>query len=192
MGTLGTVGRTRIGLASLLVLIALVTPRGAEALRCGGDLVSTGDPKFQVREVCGPPDHVQRLYGHERHHIHSAEVLWYYNFGPSQLLRELHFRDGHLRRIRTPDRGFREQRIAGGCRPSDIRRDMSAYELRTACGEPIQREGRHLRRHDHHGGHDHGHRRVWVEDWYYDMGSQYIDRRVRLVDGRVEDVETVD
>lgn len=185
----------RIRPARLALAVAfgawLVSP-AAHALRCGGDLVTEGDPAYQVREACGPPDHVKPLHGYKGPESDYGDELWYYNEGPNHLVRELRFRDGRLERIRTTDRGFRERREPGGCRPNDVRPGMTAYELRARCGEPVQREARHILRPYRRDGHVHGHHRVWLEDWYYDFGSQYIDRRVRLVDGRVESVDTVD
>lgn len=179
-------------LALVLAAAGLLLPGRAEALRCNGSLVSEGDRAFQVRQACGDPDYVQPLHVHVHDTLHVREELWYYNFGPSRLLRELHFRGGRLQRIRTPGRGFREREPAGGCKPGDVGADMTAYELLARCGEPVQREARSLVRRDHHDGFGHSHHRVWVEDWYYQFGDQYLDRRVRLTDGRVTDVDTID
>jgi hypothetical protein len=177
-------------LLALVLALGLLPAERAEALRCNGSLVSEGDAGFQVREACGAPDYVQPLYAYG--HGHVVEELWYYNFGPHRLLRELRFRDGRLQRILTPGRGFRERERAGGCVPVDVATGMTAYELLTRCGEPAQREARSLLSRDHRGGIDYGYRRVWIEDWYYPFGDQYLDRRVRLTDGRVTDVDTVD
>ena len=188
-------GSRQIGLAALALLMALgaaLAPPAAHAMRCGGNLVSEGDPAYRVREACGPPDYVKPLYRYKDPDSDVGDELWYYNAGPNDLVRELRFRDGRLARIRTTDRGFREQREAGGCRPNDVRPGMTAYELRARCGEPVQREARRILRPLRRDGRVYGHHRVWLEDWYYDFGSQYIDRRVRLVDGRVESVNTVD
>jgi len=186
--------RARV-LSSLLVFVltaaGLLLPGHAEALRCNGSLVSEGDRAFEVRSACGVPDYVQPLYAHGYGPSHVDEELWYYNFGPQRLLRELRFRGGRLRHIRTPGRGFRERDRAGACVPVDVATGMTAYELLARCGEPVQRESRGLLRRDHRDGRDYGHRRVWIEDWYYPFGDQYLDRRVRLTDGRVTDVDTI-
>ncbi len=179
-------------LVCLAGALVLVLPSTARALRCGGDLVSVGDPAYQVREACGAPDHVKPLHGYPDPDRDYGDALWYYNRGPSQLLREVRMRDGRVDRIRTTDRGFRESREPGGCRPNDVGAGMTGYELRARCGEPVQRETRHAVRPLHRDGRVYGHHRVLIEDWYYDFGSQYLDRRVRLVDGRVESVDTVD
>lgn len=189
----GNMTRIRVLLPLLILVLAaagLLLPGRAEALRCNGSLVDEGDPAFEVREACGPPDYVQPLYAHG--HDHVLEELWYYNFGPQRLLRELRFRNGRLQRIRTPGRGFRERDRVGDCVPVDVNAGMTAYELLSRCGEPVQREARRLLRRDHRGGVKHGYRHVWIEDWYYPFGDQYLNRRVRLTDGRVTDIDTVD
>lgn len=188
-------GTRQIRLAALALPAALaagLASPAAHALRCGGDLVTEGDPAYQVREACGPPDYVKPLHGYKGPDSDYGDELWYYNAGPNDLVRELRFREGRLARIRTTERGFRERAEPGGCRPNDVRAGMSAYELRARCGEPVQREAKRILRPLRRDGRVHGHHRVWIEDWYYDFGSQYIDRRVRLVDGRVESVDTVD
>ena len=184
-------GAVRVALGGLL-LLGLTAAESAWALRCDGDLVREGDPAYRVREACGPPDHITPLQGYPRQAGVPDEELWYYNFGPNQLVRELHFRNGRLVAIRTSSRGFREPESPGHCRPNRISTGMSGYELRSLCGPPDQREAYRLLRPLERDGIVLGHRQVWVEDWYYDFGSRYLDRRVRLEDGRVQRVETVD
>lgn len=179
-------------LIPLAVVFALLLPRSAFALRCHGDLVTEGDRAFQVRDACGAPDHVTPLYGGGRYGVEPDVELWYYNFGSNRLMRELRFRDGRLQRIRTSDRGFRPPEHPEQCRPTDITTGMTAYELVARCGEPVQRETRGVRRVPYSGNRGHGYRRAWVEDWYYRFGEQYFDRRVRVADGRVLSVDTLD
>lgn len=173
------------------VPMLLVSPSAA-ALRCDGDLVNEGDPAFQVREACGTPDFVLPLYAHSHHHGVPREELWYYNFGPNRLVRELRIRDGRLARIRTTDHGFNRRGDGTECTPNDISTGMTGYELFVTCGEPVQREARRLLKPQRRNGVVYGHRRAWVEEWYYTFDDRYIDRRVRLVDGRVAAVDTVD
>ena len=179
-------------LVFVLATAALLRPGRAEALRCNGSLVSEGDRAFEVRDACGGPDYVQPLHAHGYGSGHLVEELWYYNFGPQRLLRELRFRRGRVRHIRTPGRGLRERDRAGDCAPVDVAKGMTAYELLARCGEPVQRKARGLLRRDHRGSLDYGHRWLWIEDWYYPFGDQYLDRCVRLTDGRVTDVDTID
>lgn len=177
---------------SLILAALALLAMPAHALRCGTDLVREGDPAYQVRRDCGKPDWVGTYHwGHGGH----AEV-WHYNFGPNDLMRILHFRDGRLQRIETGGRGFVEPDSTDACRPTDILQGMSAHELLRRCGRPIQREGPYVkylsdRPTRPHAARRHAFHRAFVEDWYYDFGSGYLPRRLRLVDGVVKEIETV-
>lgn len=172
-----------------LILLVMFVPR-AEALRCGNDLVREGDPAYQVQRACGQPDWVRSWhpdYG-------RRDEIWHYNFGPGELIRVMHFRDGRLRRIETAGRGFREQKGSGSCRPLDVVKGMSAHELLQRCGEPLQREtGRMVYRSDRamlpHRKRHHRFHSVFVEDWYYEFGSGHLPRKIRLMDGIVAEIE---
>lgn len=174
------------------MLLLAVAPR-AEALRCGRDLVSEGDPAYQVERACGEADWVR--YYHSHHGLRGE--VWHYNFGPNKLIRVMHFRNGRLRRIETAGHGFVEPDGTGSCRPSVVSRGMTAPELLQRCGEPVQREGGWIRHHldrstlSHRKRHHHFHE-VFVEDWFYDFGSNYLARKVRLVDGVVDRIDTLD
>ncbi|MDZ7828569.1 MAG: DUF2845 domain-containing protein [Halofilum sp. (in: g-proteobacteria)] len=182
--------RLLIVVAGSFVLLS-IAPR-VEALRCGSDLVREGDLAYEVREACGGPDWVQS----HRAGYGGGEEVWHYNFGPNDLIRIMHFRDGRLRLVRTAGRGFIEPKQPGSCRPGDIATDMSALELLQRCGRPVQRERGwvHYRldrpglRHPKHGRYQ----EVFVEDWYYDFGDNYLVRKLRLVDGIVVEIDTPD
>jgi len=174
-------------LAALLWIGCLAAPAGAYAMRCGNELVSEGDPAYQVLRACGEPDFIDTIGRHR----HDGEEVWYYNRGSTHFVRALWFRDGILRRIEMLDRGFAPGADGPPCRPADIRIGMTAYELLERCGEPEQRNRRHVLHPFGHGPHRPPlYREVEVEDWYYEFGGGYLARRVRLVDGRVSDVET--
>lgn len=175
-----------------LILLLVPVPR-AEALRCGSDLVQEGDPAYQVERACGRPDWARIHHSHFGAH----HEVWHYNFGPRKLIRVLHFREGRLQRVDSAGHGFSEPSGRGSCRPIEVKEGMTAPELLYRCGEPVQRETRRMRFHRHwaklpHLAHHHHFETVFVDDWYYDFGSNYLPRRVRLVDGIVADIETVD
>ena len=95
-------------LAMILTLLAVGTG-GAQTLRCGGELVSIGDVKFEVLSKCGEPasketferqreveifdpkDKVQR-----RFRATVTVDLWTYNFGPGGFLYLVTFENGRV------------------------------------------------------------------------------------------------
>lgn len=89
----------------------------AEAMRCGGRLVSRGDHVVTVIEKCGEPTHVVQTVeyrsvraGSHSGHAHYQEAdhtiqiqveIWTYNLGPHRFMRELRFENGVLVRERS-------------------------------------------------------------------------------------------
>lgn len=177
-------------MAAAFAVAGALAPPAALALRCDGGVVEEGDPAYTVRNACGPPDHVTFLYdpGHGR----DGAELWYYDLGYGRLLRELKLRWGRVQRIRTLDADIPPAETAGSCQPTQISTGMSSYALLALCGEPAQREGRYQLRGIWRHGHFFGYREMWVEVWYYDFDTSYIDRRVVIANGHVQTVDTVD
>ncbi|HEU4663510.1 MAG TPA: DUF2845 domain-containing protein [Dokdonella sp.] len=180
-----------------LALLALLLSAPALAMRCGSRLVTEGDQDFQVRQRCGDPFWSDRytdvvVIGRDGPLERQREVqydIWYYNFGPRQLMRRLVFRDGVLAQEDTL--GYGVERIGEDCDPNRLLGGLSTGELVARCGEPASR-----RSHD-----DTIVRRPapgierWRdqrrEDWIYDFGDRHFVRIVRLVDGRVDAVESL-
>lgn len=163
----------------------------AAALRCGGDLVTEGDHAYEVRRACGEPAAIQPLDDPAYHDRGPSEEIWYYDLGDNRLLRALHFREGRLRRIEVADRATGSGGGDGRCRPNEIVAGMSSYRLLRVCGEPVQRERRHVRRQAYPQGQSGLVHDVLVEEWFYEFGPNRFDRRVRLEDGEVVAVETL-
>lgn len=184
-------GAARPAAAALVLGVAALAASGdAAALRCGNDLVTEGDFAYEVRRACGEPDAIQPL-GDPLHRDHGPdEAIWYYDFGSNRFLRALHFREGRLRRIETPDRGAAAGSGDGRCRPNEIAAGMSSYRLLRTCGEPVQRERRFVRRRPHPEHHPQLVRDVLVEEWIYEFDGGYLPRLVRLEDGQVVSVDT--
>jgi Protein of unknown function (DUF2845) len=95
-------------LFSIVLMMSLVDPACAEALRCGSDLVQIGDFKADVLMKCGEPflkdtvyvDNGERITGAVDKHGHCLAVdQWTYNPGSGQFLTVLDFRAGKLLRI---------------------------------------------------------------------------------------------
>jgi hypothetical protein len=95
-------------LFSIVLMMSLIGPACAEALRCGSDLVQIGDFKADVLMKCGEPflkdtvyvDNDERITGAVDKHGHCLAVdQWTYNPGSGQFLTVLDFRGGKLLRI---------------------------------------------------------------------------------------------
>jgi hypothetical protein len=180
----------------LIVVLLLASP-SAFAVRCGNRIVTDGTQDFQVRDRCGEPFWTDRYtnvdvigaYGPLEQQRTVQFDVWYYNFGPHQLMRQLIFRDGVL--LREDTLGYGVSEIGDDCNPNRVLDGLSAGELIARCGEPVSRRSqtdtvvlrpargveqwRDQRR----------------EDWIYDAGDSRFVRIVRLVDGRVSGVDLV-
>ena len=182
---------------AFVILALLFASPSAFAMRCGNRVINDGLPDMQVRERCGEPFWADRYTNVEvlgangpleRQRPVQFEV-WYYNFGPRQLMRRLLFRDGVL--LREDTLGYGVDAIGADCNPQRMLPDLSAGELVARCGEPVSRRdlsetivrrpapGVELWRDRRH------------EEWLYDFGDARLLRRVRLVDGRVTTIDTL-
>ena len=111
-------GKILIGLVCALMLHVGT----AYALRCGTELVSKRDPKFEVTRKCGDPVSIEawteyqiipRSYDHYQHSaildnigVSIAVEEWLYNFGPHRLIYWLRFENGYLVKIGTLGYGY--------------------------------------------------------------------------------------
>lgn len=94
---LAVVSRTSLVLSLLAPLLA-----HGESLRCGTQLISTGDRAFEVERKCGPP--LQRdLVGYTLGaHARQEAVVEEWLYGPSNgMLSILTFEGNRLKRIET-------------------------------------------------------------------------------------------
>ena len=122
----------KIVLAACIFAVILLLAAGAQALdtdfRCGNEIISVGDRKFDVLRKCGEPVNVDVrqeirtrtlgpvVFGPEkRMHIYPAPFLvdelvtieeWEYNSGPSKFIRYLTFENSSLVSIALGDYGF--------------------------------------------------------------------------------------
>lgn len=98
----------------------------ASSIRCQGRIISPGDRKYEVLVKCGEPDDVESRevyeYRWKKRHRGAAKgkydesyrieipiliETWTYDFGPTRLIRYLHFKNDTLVNITTGERGYR-------------------------------------------------------------------------------------
>jgi hypothetical protein len=119
--------------------------------------------------------------------------VWYYDRGPSQLLRVLTFRNGALSAIDTDGYGFPAQ-MEAGCGPGQLTAGMSKYRLLRICGSPSSQQAQSLLRPLPPQSpvtpslSARLQRPVYLEYWYYEFGPQRLPRWVTLEDDWVRDI----
>lgn len=123
---------------TLLIILTLMLPLqalGDESFRCKGRIISIGEDKTEVLDICGEPEHSEQweewhyveklddedgynddIYwkknGSRIHHRNPVMVKqlfrmerWVYNFGSTQFKRYLEFKNNELIKIETGDKG---------------------------------------------------------------------------------------
>ena len=180
------------------ILLLLLASPPAFALRCGTRIVTEGTQDFQVRERCGDPFYADSYvatevfgaYGPVQQYRDVQFDVWYYNFGPHQLMRRFVFRDGILAREETLGYGVDE--IGDDCNPNRDYRGVSVGELVARCGEPASRRTYYdTFVHRPIPGYER-YRDRRREEWIYDFGENRLLRSFLLLDGRVETIETLE
>jgi hypothetical protein len=178
-------------IAVILLLAAGLAGPAEAAVRCDNRLVDAGDREFQVRERCGEPFWTESwlgvdIVGRDTPIERQREVewsVWYYNFGPRDLMTRLVFRDGVLRDTETLGYGVR--RIGDSCRANMDFRGLSSGELVARCGEPASRRQAHNSVVLRPGPGFERWREQRREEWVYDFGEARHLRLIELLDGRV-------
>lgn len=186
---------TRI--CTLVVLLLVLASPAAHALRCGNRVVSDGDRDFQVIQRCGDPYWSETWIGVDVIGRDSAlesqrEVewsVWYYNFGPGALMQRMVFVDGTLQYSEALGHGVRE--IGDSCRANMNFTGLSSGELVARCGEPAHRRESSDGLVYRPGPGLENWRQQRREEWTYDFGSNQLLRVLRLVNGRVQSVQTL-
>lgn len=174
-----------IGTAAVLLLLILAAP-AARAWECAHGTPSTGDSAKLVKHKCGKPDFTYATLGYYRRGRFTAvDEVWYYNAGPRQLLRALHFHKRKLEAIETPGYGF-DTAAAQRCTPQDLRTGLTVYQLLARCGKPTRQRDRSTSLHGKRASTEVMLRR---EEWVYELGPQYLPQQVTLNGDRVEAVE---
>ena len=110
--------RRTVWVASVVLVLLIVTVGRAQALDCHGRLVVIGASPWEVQERCGEPTAVEDVmkYLPQRAHdpvsqtsvyilVPVQQSIWTYNFGPTRLVYYLTFQEGKLIDIATGDFG---------------------------------------------------------------------------------------
>lgn len=180
------------------VLGLVLWPAGdAQALRCSGRVVSSGDLDFQVRQRCGEPDWVEQrsellTSGAEGPFEQRRERVietWYYDRGPSALVQRLEFVDGRLRNASTA--GYGHGRRVRDCSDVDFSRGASSGEIALRCGQPDSRAVRYRDSIVRDGAGNELLQPRPVEEWIYAGQGGRLDRMLRFEDGRLVEVRTL-
>lgn len=187
---------------ALVAGTACHTAQALDTMRCGSRLASTEMTAAEVIAACGEPQ-FRDVWATSAAHGGGAlgySEEWTYNFGSSQLLRVLRFRQGRLQRIDTEGYGFAPG-SGGNCSSESITPGMGKYRLIEACGEPLTRVAdvvqvpyqRKRSWHDTPRDDATGHglwEMVYREEWVYNFGTARFMRVVIIENGRVIDVDT--
>ena len=137
---------------ALLLLFAFAFAPAAHALRCNGSIVHVGDYDYQLRQRCGEPFWTEGRTRYEGYGTRSGPpgarssdetvrevqyTTWYYNFGSSDFMVRLLFRDGRFVREERLSRGVED--IGSSCDQIRMTRGLTSGEVVAHCGEPAQR-----------------------------------------------------
>lgn len=110
---------------TIVLLLATAAPSVAfaDAMRCGSRLVTVGDTRAAVRNLCGAPNDIEtrsivrrptyelngRVIYYGEGYVEVPVEVWTYNFGPYKLIRRVRFVDGRVDDIETLGYGYREK-----------------------------------------------------------------------------------
>ena len=125
--------KLRVLLTTLAAVAVMPVASAADSMRCGNRLVSDGDPKVKVAELCGQPTHSEQrtvyrsgvprqrlrtdglaiqsvsereLLIHNRSVVQVQVDVWVYNLGRTKLMREVIFEEGRVVEVNTLGRGY--------------------------------------------------------------------------------------
>ena len=199
-------------IAGAILAAGLSTP--TFAMRCGSKIVSVGDRKIEVVARCGEPswkeeraeETEERVFrsGEHKSLLDERSVVttieeWVYNFGPTQLLYFLRFRNGVLSDIETGGYGYTEGRPADPgvqCTSESLAKGRRKVEVIRYCGEPasvdVREEERARTVFDKRSKRTTELRKtVTVEEWTYNFGPNRLLYVFTFENGKVVDVKTL-
>lgn len=108
----------------MVLCLAVPGAVSAGSLRCDHRVISIGQSAYEVRGLCGEPQHIDawqeganayisRFYDYRYDRYRAPRVkkgpirfeAWTYDFGPQTFIRTLIFEEGRLIKIETGDKG---------------------------------------------------------------------------------------
>jgi hypothetical protein len=101
-------------LLSVPVIVALIfIAPDCSALRCGDEIVSTGDSKARVLIKCGKPTYKEKIGAKKSRRNKRGLEKWYYNCGKDDFVYALTFEKGSLKKEEAQGRGRGESGCPG-------------------------------------------------------------------------------
>lgn len=171
----------------------LAAPAGvAQSYDCDHGIARIGDSIADVAARCRTPDHVEAWSASPPG---RSGAVWFFNDGPSRLLRMLRFRDDRLVAVDSDGYGFVVS-LTPRCRPVAPQVGWSVYRLLSSCGAPDAREEiGHLLVQPQTRGEDRvaaeGLQHVFRQRWRYDSGPRFLVREFTIDDATISHVRTL-
>lgn len=165
-------------------------------MRCGTKLINTGMKKADVWLRCGEPwwrDEYDEAWHDSRDGYflphRSEHEIWAYNFGPTQLLRYLHFLNGTLQSIETGEHGFTAGATGNrACQLDQLQDGMHKIDVVRRCGKPDFTDRRHDQRSFASGGMTRSYA-ITVDEWTYNLGPTRFLTTLVFENGRLTDIQ---
>lgn len=185
-----------------IFLILFFASGNSFALRCGDEVVSTGERKSEVIRKCGEPAYVDEWevsdVNDEGTIVSSNVEEWTYNFGPNLLLHYLKFVNGELVDIKLGKKGYDTNKLSEAdnsrCGQLVVVGDKK-IEVIKKCGQPegIEKRVEERIQLDTEVSKDGvGKQEVSIEDYTYNFGPNLFMWYIKLENGVVINVQKGD
>lgn len=178
-------------------ILAALAAQNAFALRCGNDLVTTGDSKITVINKCGQPDWIDRWreevidFPDTDYEFRAVRIneRWVYNPGPRQFIRIVTFNGSTVSAIESGGRGFIPAPTKGRCDFESFPLGTIPGEVAARCGEPDAKDQRYEAITQSIAG---GRRQVsvTVDEWTFNLGPTQFLRILTFRNGELVGVRT--
>lgn len=169
----------------------------AHALRCSGRIVELGDHAYELQKRCGDPYWVERYSewlvlgerGPFERQIERTVEAWYYNFGPSKLLRRMLLRDNRI--VREDTLGYGYATLGRNCNLDALPPGASSGEIVARCGTPTVHDTRYANEIVRDGAGAARQRAIRREEWVYEFPGRD-PHLLLLIDGTLSRIQRLD